>query len=245
MAQKTMKMTLSNYQVNALQKIPYVTLFLRTALKNVIDKKMCDLIILAAKNCDVDSHNNEVLNILPGEERVYKSIDHAENWQGPPHLPEAFLRFTDANYSKPVLKLKKNAIVILLRNLNIDKGLCNGTRMRIIDMGDRLLTCEIITGDKKGKIIYIPKITLIDDQHFSCELHRHQFPVKLAFAMTINKSQGQTFAQIGIDLRNDVFSHGQLYVAVSRGPSWDNIKILLPKSNKDNKVKNVVWKEVL
>jgi len=44
---------------------------------------------------------------------------------------------------------------------------------------------------------------------------RRQFPIKLAFAVTINKSQGHTFDRVGVDLRKDVFNHGQLYVATS------------------------------
>ncbi|XP_008202508.2 uncharacterized protein LOC103315450 [Nasonia vitripennis] len=47
-------------------------------------------------------------------------------------------------------------------------------------------------------------------------LSRRQFPIKIAFTMTINKAQGQTFEKIGIDLRREVFNHGQLYVALSR-----------------------------
>uniref|UniRef100_A0A915E6V6 ATP-dependent DNA helicase n=1 Tax=Ditylenchus dipsaci TaxID=166011 RepID=A0A915E6V6_9BILA len=71
-----------------------------------------------------------------GKERVYNSVDTAENWKGPPPPPEVLKKFVDANFAQPVLKLKVNSIVILLRNLNIDKGLCNGTRMRILDMGE-------------------------------------------------------------------------------------------------------------
>ena len=62
--------------------------------------------------------------------------------------------------------------------------------------------------------------------------------------MTINKSQGKTFDLIGIDLRRDVFNHGQLYVAVSRVRSWDSLKIYLGSHCRNNTVKNYVYKEL-
>ena len=67
-------------------------------------------------------------------------------------------------------------------------------------------------------------------------LQRRQFPVRPAFAMTINKSQGQTFKQIGVYIRDSVFSHGQLYVALSRVGSRDGIKTM---------VKEGQWKETM
>ena len=54
-----------------------------------------------------------------------------------------------------------------------------------------------------------------------------QFPVRCCYAMTINKSQGQTVKHVGLDLRGDVFRHGQLYVAVSRTTSRNNILCLV------------------
>ena len=63
----------------------------------------------------------------------------------------------------------------------------------------------------------IPRVTLIDtDPDLPFNLKRIQFPIRLAFSMTINKSQGQTFDKVGIDLREECFGHGQLYVALSR-----------------------------
>uniref|UniRef100_A0A915CNP6 Uncharacterized protein n=1 Tax=Ditylenchus dipsaci TaxID=166011 RepID=A0A915CNP6_9BILA len=66
-------------------------------------KEMAEKIILAAKNYDVDSHNAAVLNMLPGQEREYTSIDVAENWKGPPLAPEVLQRFVDPNFSQPKL----------------------------------------------------------------------------------------------------------------------------------------------
>jgi ATP-dependent exoDNAse (exonuclease V) alpha subunit len=62
-------------------------------------------------------------------------------------------------------------------------------------------------------------------------LKRRQFPIP-AFAITMNKSQDQTFDQVGILLNEPVFSHGQLYVALSRSKTKENIKVLMNESSK-------------
>lgn len=69
--------------------------------------------------------------------------------------------------------------------------------------------------------------------------------MRLAFAMTINKSQGQSVQNVGLDLRTSVFSHGQLYVALSRCTSGDRIKVLLPEGNETRRTPNIVYKEIL
>jgi len=76
-------------------------------------------------------------------------------------------------------------------------------------------------------------------------LKRLQFPVRLAFAMTINKSQGQSVEYVRINLQTSVFSHGQLYVAFSRCTSPLNISLLLlEQSQESRRTLNVVYKEV-
>ncbi|KAK8947047.1 hypothetical protein KSP39_PZI007285 [Platanthera zijinensis] len=64
----------------------------------------------------------------------------------------------------------------------------------------------------------------------SFELTRKQFPVRLSFALTINKSQDQTIRNVGIYLPNHVFSHGQLYVALLRGVSAHSTRVLVKKT---------------
>jgi hypothetical protein len=75
-------------------------------------------------------------------------------------------------------------------------------------------------------------------------LRRHQFPVRMAFAMTINKSQGQTLNNVGVYLPSPVFYHGQLYVAISWVTSNANIKIFSGQGF-DEYMRNVVYREVL
>ena len=75
-------------------------------------------------------------------------------------------------------------------------------------------------------------------------MKRIQFPIRPAFAMTISKSQGQTLEYVGLWLNEPLFTHGQLYVALSRVSSRNNIKISIPH-NKNNTTRNVVFKNVL
>ena len=138
--------------------------------------------------------------------------------------------------------------LILLRNLAPQQGLCNGTRVTLIRASPRILEVKIMGGDHDGEMALIPRITLIPsdpsfEHHYT--LRRLQFPVRLAFALTINKAQGQSVKHIGLDLRNPVFSHGQLYVALSRATSPQYIKILPPENEATARVKNVVYPEVL
>lgn len=98
----------------------------------------------------------------------------------------------------------------------------------------------LLLGVNQGETVFIPRIPLIPSD-YQIDFKRLQFPVKLCYAMTINKAQGQTLKVAGVDLRNDCFSHGQLYVACSRVSSPDGLVILQPES----KTKNVVYREVL
>ena len=75
--------------------------------------------------------------------------------------------------------------------------------------------------------------------------------MRIAFATTINKSQGQSLKNVGVWLRGQVFGHGQLYVAISRVSAPSQLRIAIKKDSatetddKQLKAKNIVYKEIL
>eukprot|EP01084_Bolivina_argentea_P269459 457983_1 len=115
------------------------------------------------------------------------------------------------------LKLKIGVPVMLLRNIAPHRGLCNGTRLIVKKIFDDVIVVEILTGKNAGQTGYIHRIYFdSDDQNLFLPFRRKQFPLKLAFCMTINKSQGQSLDRVSIYLPNPVFAYGQLYTALSR-----------------------------
>ena len=145
------------------------------------------------------------------------------------------------------LGLKVGVPVILLKNLNQSIGLCNGTRLVVSKLSDRVIEAKVISGSKVGDAALIPRIDLTPFNLPDLRLRRRQFPLKLAFAMKINKSRGQTLNKVGVYLPGPVFSRGQLYVALPRVSSPSGLKVLL--CNKRGVLvdvtKNVMYRYVL
>jgi hypothetical protein len=208
--------------------------------------------ILCAKNDDVDNINSTILESFPGEETVYQSADHAVREEGADahdlEFPTEYLNSIKASglpLSRLVLKI--GVPIIILRNLDAQHGVCNGSRAVVTKLCSRVIEARLLGGHHAGKTVFIPRLTITpSDLQLPFQLSRRQFPVRLAFAMTINKSQGQSLDVIGLDFRHPVFTHGQFYVAVSRATSAANIKaIWFAASDNDNTTTNIVFKEIL
>ena len=200
--------------------------------------------VLQATNKTVDAINTVVLKEFPGEELILASADSAIETDEAFTYPAEFLNsITPSGFPVHQLRLKTGCPLLLLRNINIRLGLANGTRLRLLQAG-KALRCEILTGTHVGSIVLLPRVTFIPGGDPSdIPFRRRQFPVQLAFAMTINKSQGQTLRRAAIYLHDEVFVHGQLYVATSRVGDPNNIRFSLPYQR--TTTTNIVYQEVL
>jgi ATP-dependent DNA helicase PIF1 len=205
-----------------------------------------NLRILAPRNVSVDELNKVILGRLPGEERVFLSADKASDDSGHPFEYLNGINIAGFPLHKTVLKV--GTPVLLLRNLDPASGLCNGTRLLITRMAGRVIEGKILTGSCAGDVVFIPRIALTSEANVGLPfiLRRVQFPVRLAFGVTINKSQGQSLNRVGLYLITPVFTHGQLYVGLSRGTSCRNIRILLDNSStgRTNQTANIIFDEI-
>ncbi|GBN32200.1 hypothetical protein AVEN_222476-1 [Araneus ventricosus] len=213
-------------------------------LSTIMPEELKGRAILAVTNDASIDINNQVLACLPGETVVYEAADVivSDDPNDKLTFPVEFLNSLTPTGMPPYkFNLKPGCIIMLLRNLAPTKGLCNGTRLIVTKLQRNIIEAKRI-GSANGETYFMPRIPLIpSDSNMPFKFKRKQFPVRLAYSMTINKAQGQTFEKICLMLNNPVFSHGQLYVGFSRVKSFDSVIIVAPS----RKIVNCVYQEVL
>lgn len=178
--------------------------------------------VLYARNLDVDKINMERLEALDGASSVsYKAVDTGEP------------SFLGPCQALAVLHLKIGAQVVLLKNLVPEMGLVNGSRGVVIafdnfdDAAQRGEQCPIVrfVGPTGSTIDQrLERESWKVEVGGKCVATRSQIPVKLAFALSIHKSQGMSISRLRVDLRG-VFEYGQTYVALSRATSLEGLHV--------------------
>jgi len=153
--------------------------------------------ILAFRNETVNDFNNILLDRMPGLGHRFEAVNHVEMREedavSEPFAAEYLQSIELTSIPPSWLKLKIGAPVILIRNLSQKQGLCNGTRMQVLGIGRNCLQVAILGSKWDGEVPLLPRIKLItSEEHLPFILERKQFPIRLCFAITVNKSQGQS-----------------------------------------------------
>ena len=161
-----------------------------------------------------------MLSMIPGDVKTYMSCDTLSNSNNcgafrDMEPPELLHSLKISGLPNHCLELKVGAPIILLKNLNPSIGLCNDTRLVVTKIGYRVVQAKVISRLKVGEMVLIPQINLTPSNLPYLQIRCRQFHLKLAFAMTIYKSQGQILDQVDVYLPRPVFSHGQLFIALS------------------------------
>ena len=160
-----------------------------------------------------------------------------------------FLASTTGNFNpkvfptEPALKLKLGAQVMFVKN-DPQRRFVNGTIGKVIKLNDDLITVLIEKEDGQKKYIDLEKLTWEMMKHQVNEKEDGkidtevigtytQYPVKLAWAITIHKSQGKTFDKVIINMGKGAFEHGQTYVALSRCRTLEGIVLQKPLRPQD------------
>lgn len=181
-------------------------------------------VILTTTNSLANKINQERLSKLPGKEIAFEAYSSG--------------KFEKSAYpTDESLRLKKGAQVIMLKN-DPDKQWVNGTLAKVIALSKDSIVVDIdgsacdvpVVKWQKIEYNYNEEEDKIEDEVVG---EFAQYPIKLAWAITIHKSQGQTFDKVIIDLGNGAFTHGQLYVALSRCTCLDGIRLKRPVTHSD------------
>jgi hypothetical protein len=214
--------------------------------------------ILAVTNAQVDIWNAAVQNLNTQPLWVLDSQDKLSECDDPHGYLRAMVtddvmhRYEDPSTAPPHnLQLKINDICILMRAVSKPDKLATNTRVRVVGISHRLVrVCTLHPIEPKYASLprFVFEMKLPFGKSFT--ITRRQFPLRLAYSLTINRAQGQTLNRVVVDLTTHCFMHGHLNVALSRIRNANNIALYIREQDylKDEDMivtTNVVYQEII
>ena len=200
---------------------------------------MMNNVIICPLNKNVWRINNKIAETLNEEEFISYASDtpSEENTE----VPIEFLNTLDVP-GLPLyeLRLKVGMPIMVIRNINKKRNICNGTRL-IVEKITRCLLYAFNPARNNERVV-LPRIEL--ESELDKVGRRQQFPVYPAFAFTINKAQGQAISgRVGIFLWHQCIMHGQLHVATLRITHPDHVKYFI--KSREDRARNVVITQII
>lgn len=185
------------------------------------DKDLIKPTLLFSRNIDVETINNSSLQQLDTEEYAFQVETTSTAGLSVSELERVVEKMDKEQNYAIELNLKVGAQVMLIVNLDQDKGLVNGSR-GVVTGFDENLNWPIVMFKNNVNMMIEPHVWIFDEEN---AVKRSQLPLRLAYALTIHKSQGATLDCALIDIGSNTFEYGQAYVALSRVKNLDSLYI--------------------
>jgi hypothetical protein len=197
--------------------------------------------IVCATNALAEQHNNVLLDMVQGPVTEYKArdevirIDDRSKAQfDTSHLTDATSRLINkAGTALHTLRLKVGVPVHLMLNIDKSEGLVKGALAYVVAMSNHTVTIKLaLNKDARRPVTndtwILPRLCFSFKPHkMPIKVNRFQIPLRLAWASTVHRVQGDDLQKVLVDLRHPFFAHGQLEVANSRGHDVDNTHYLV------------------
>jgi hypothetical protein len=213
---------------------------------NVSNESNTGSIILAYTLHQCAIINDAVLNKIPGEPQYSVAVDDCSECKSPDLYPSEYISSLNITGSPPaILQLKHKARFMICRNID-PPTVCNGIMAELISATRLNCTLRLLNGPGRNSTVVLPRITFYIPSETSglpFNFTRRQFPISPAYCLSVHKSQGQSLRRVGFVADTDAFSHGQVFVAMSRVGSWEQFVFYSPRE--ETFIKNKVSKRLM
>lgn len=179
------------------------------------------------KLMNINTYSIDAIDSNPNDKFKFKEC----NFKHKKNLKARKLKTNKTAGLETKLKIGNNSRIILRRNLDVSLGLCNGALGTIKDivfddLKPNFVKYLMIKFDKIEEIYKLDRVTADYEYQRNIYVSRSQFPISLAWALTIHKTQGLSLDAVMIDLGNEIFEPGMAYVALSRSKKLENVFLI-------------------